>query len=125
MGTRVPETCRGNITIEIKYCALGWNLKLIVTKMHGQQHIKSWNSRIKRSTYEFWLAVNIVLHRGSPKNAIYKGLFIQLFMSMPFELRCALPRRRAQTPTVMSELKSQQDRQLHSCVFLATTLHAV
>jgi len=29
-----------NITIEIKYCALIWNLKLIITKMHGQQHIK-------------------------------------------------------------------------------------
>jgi len=30
-----------SIVTEIKYCALSWNLKSIITKMHGQQHIKT------------------------------------------------------------------------------------
>ena len=38
-------------------CALIWNLKLIITKMHGQQHIKTIKiicSETQQSALEVW-----------------------------------------------------------------------
>ena len=34
MGARVPETCRGAYLLKKKYCALSWNLKLIINIMN-------------------------------------------------------------------------------------------
>ena len=62
MGTKVTETCKGrSIFTEIKYCALSWNLKLIITKMHGQQHIKI---KKKVPALSARSAINVMFYTG-------------------------------------------------------------
>ena len=46
------------VVIEIKYCALSWNLKLIITKMHGQQHIKINKPLLLHLVCVYIIAVN-------------------------------------------------------------------
>ena len=65
-----PETCRVK-PLRIKNaivascwtyftnCALSWNVKLIITKMHGQQHIKTLTVKFRQ--YELWTSLQAIL----------------------------------------------------------------